>query len=30
VQGTPVNVVRVPDETAQWARVALGRMLEVR
>jgi quinolinate synthase len=29
VQGTPVNVVKVPDETAEWGRVALGRMLEV-
>jgi quinolinate synthase len=29
-QGTPVNVVKVPDNTAHWARVALGRMLEVR
>ncbi len=28
-QGTPVNVVKVPEETAHWARVALGRMLEV-
>lgn len=26
---TPVNIVRVPDETAHWARVALQRMLEV-
>ena len=29
-QGTPVNVIKVPDETAHWARVALRRMLEVR
>src|SRR5258707_6895295 len=29
-QGTPVNVVTVPEETAHWARAALGRMLEVR
>ncbi len=29
VQGTPTNVVRVPEETAHWARVALERMLEV-
>jgi quinolinate synthase len=28
--GTPVNVVRVDDETAQWSRVALERMLEVK
>lgn len=28
-QRTPVNVVKVPDETARWARVALKRMLEV-
>jgi quinolinate synthase len=28
-RGTPVNIVRVPEETAHWARVALGRMLEV-
>ena len=28
-QGTPVNVVKVPEETAHWARVALERMLEV-
>ena len=30
VQGTPVNVVKVPEETAYWAREALARMLEVR
>ncbi len=30
VQGTPVNVIKVPEETAQWARVALERMLEIR
>jgi quinolinate synthase len=29
-RGTPVNVIRVPDDTAHWARVALERMLEVR
>ena len=29
-QGTPVNLIKVPDETAHWARVALERMLEVR
>ncbi len=29
VQGTPVNVIKVPDETAHWARVALKRMLDV-
>jgi quinolinate synthase len=29
-RGTPVNVVKVPDETAHWGRVALRRMLEVR
>ncbi len=29
-RGTPVNIVKVPDETAHWARVALRRMLEVR
>jgi quinolinate synthase len=28
-QGTPVNLIKVPDETAHWARVALKRMLEV-
>jgi quinolinate synthase len=28
-RGTPVNVIKVPDETAHWARVALKRMLEV-
>ncbi len=28
-QGTPVNLVKVPEETAHWARVALQRMLEV-
>jgi quinolinate synthase len=28
-QGTPVNVVKVPEETAYWARTALERMLEV-
>jgi quinolinate synthase len=29
-RGTPVNIVRVPEETARWARIALERMLEVR
>lgn len=29
-QGTPVNIIRVPEETAHWARIALQRMLEVR
>jgi quinolinate synthase len=29
-RGTPVNIVKVPEETAHWARVALKRMLEVR
>ena len=28
--GTPVNVIRVDDETAHWALVALERMLEVK
>lgn len=28
-RGTPVNVIRVPSETADWARVALRRMLDV-
>jgi quinolinate synthase len=28
--GTPVNRIKVPDETAHWARVALTRMLEVK
>ncbi|MBN2218561.1 MAG: quinolinate synthase NadA [Pirellulales bacterium] len=28
--GTPVNVIRVDDETARWALVALKRMLEVK
>ena len=28
-RGTAVNVVRVPEETARWAREALARMLEV-
>lgn len=27
--GTPVNVIQVDDETAEWARVALERMLSV-
>ncbi|MBA2564303.1 MAG: quinolinate synthase NadA [Gemmatimonadetes bacterium] len=29
-EGCVVNRIRVPDETARWARVALQRMLEVR
>lgn len=29
MHGTPVNVIKVPDETAQWAKTALTRMLEV-
>jgi quinolinate synthase len=29
-QGTPVNRIKVPAETAHWARVALTRMLEVK
>jgi quinolinate synthase len=28
--GTPVNVIRVDDETAHWSRVALERMLDLR
>jgi quinolinate synthase len=28
-RGTPTNIVKVADETAHWARVALQRMLEV-
>jgi quinolinate synthase len=28
--GTPVNVIRVDDETARWALVALERMLTVK
>jgi quinolinate synthase len=28
--GNPVNVIRVDDETAHWALVALERMLEVK
>ncbi len=28
-RGTPVNVIKVPDDTAHWARIALQRMLEV-
>jgi quinolinate synthase len=27
--GTPVNQIKVPEETARWARIALTRMLEV-
>lgn len=30
LQGSPVNVVKVPEKTAHWARVALERMLEVK
>ncbi len=30
LQETPVNVIRVPEETAHWARIALERMLAVR
>ena len=30
VQGTPVNVIRVPGEIAHWARIALERMLAVK
>ncbi len=29
VQGDPVNVIRVPEETKEWARLALDRMLRV-
>jgi quinolinate synthase len=29
-QGTPVNIIKVPEDTAHWARVALRRMLDVR
>jgi quinolinate synthase len=29
-RGTPVNRIKVPTETAQWAKLALERMLEVR
>jgi quinolinate synthase len=29
-RGTPVNRIKVPDETAHWARIALERMLEIR
>jgi quinolinate synthase len=28
-RGTPVNSIKVPDETAHYARLALRRMLEV-
>ena len=28
-RGTPVNVIKVPVDTAHWARVALKRMLEI-
>jgi quinolinate synthase len=27
--GTPVNIIRVDDETAHWSLAALERMLEV-
>jgi quinolinate synthase len=30
VRDTPVNRIRVPTETADWARIALQRMLEVK
>jgi quinolinate synthase len=30
VQGTPVNIIRVPDDVAHWARAALERMLAVK
>jgi len=29
VQGTPVNRIRVPQDTAHWAQLALRRMLEI-
>jgi len=29
VEGEPINVIRVPEETKRWARVALDRMLQV-
>jgi quinolinate synthase len=29
-RGTPVNRIKVPTDTAQWAKLALDRMLEVR
>jgi quinolinate synthase len=29
-EGSVVNRISVPEETARWARVALQRMLEVR
>jgi quinolinate synthase len=29
-QGTPVNPIRVPRDSARWARLALRRMLEIR
>ncbi|MGO9922813.1 MAG: quinolinate synthase NadA [Isosphaeraceae bacterium] len=29
-RGTPVNRIRVPEDTAHWARLALRRMLEIR
>ena len=29
-QGTPVNIVKVPEDTAHWGRVALQRMLDVK
>jgi quinolinate synthase len=30
VQGTPVNIIRVPDDVAHWAGIALERMLAVK
>jgi quinolinate synthase len=29
VRGTPVNRIKVPTETAHWAKIALERMLQV-
>ena len=29
-RGTPVNLIKVPEATAHWARVSLHRMLDVR
>ena len=29
-RGTPVNIVKVPEDVAHWARISLDRMLEVR
>jgi quinolinate synthase len=28
--GTPVNIIQVDEETAEWSRIALGRMLAIR